>query len=145
MYCAERRSTSMSSCAQKKSRMRSVRRTTTRASRKMPAETKRGRMSQPIMWAGLRNASSSEVDPALPIAAISLNCDSTTGERKRTARSFSPSRTNFVTSNACGMNMSAASPTLRPFTNTSHSVSSPSNSRNAFWSCATFPSVNFRE
>ena len=144
-YCADRFFGSRLRSAQKCSRMRSGLRTTTRASRKIPAEMKRGRMSQPIMCEGLRNASNSEVEPALPIGAISLNCDSTTGDRKRTASSFSPARTNFVTSNACGMNMSAASPTLRPFTNTSQSVSSPSNSSTAFSSDATAPSVNVRE
>ena len=105
---------------------------------------KRGRMSQPIMWAGLRNVSSSEVEPAFPIAAISLNCDSTTGERKRTATSFVPARTARVTSNACGMNISAASPTFRPFTKTSQSVSRPSKTRTAFSSGGTAPSVNVR-
>ena len=104
-----------------------------------------GRMSQPIMCAGLRKASSSDVEPAFPMAAMSLNCDSTAGARKSTSSRFSPSRTAFVTSNACGMNMSAASPTFMPFTKTSQSVSSPSNSSTAFSSGRTGPQVKFRE
>ena len=115
--------------------------------RHSPADTKRGAISQPNIWPGLRTQIISSVcshpGPRTPMG-YSILWAAFTVERMCTAISFSPSRSAPVTSNRYSSIISSVSPTAVPFRYTVEKVSTPSRHSTAPRSASACGAKNVR-